>query len=149
MPEQVILLVEDDPADEALTINALEQNCIGNLVVVARDGVEALDYLFSTGPYAGRDVNDMPEVVLLDLKLPKVDGLEVLRRIRADQRFQTMPVVILPTSDEEDDMMRGYQLGANSFVRKPVNFDAFMNAVKQLGLYWLLINRCPTVRRAA
>ena len=143
MPEQVILLVEDDPADEALTIHALEQNNIGNEIVVARDGAEALDYLFGTGAYAGRDVRDLPQVVLLDLKLPKVDGLEVLRRIRENERTHLLPVVIPPTSDEEDDMVRGYQLGTNSYVRKPVNFDEFMNVVKQIGLYWVVINKCP------
>jgi two-component system response regulator len=143
MKEQVILLVEDDPADEALTMHALEENHIGNEVVVARDGAEALDYLFGRAEYAGRDIQDMPQVVLLDLKLPKVDGLEVLRQIRSDKRTSILPVVILTTSDEEDDIVRGYQLGANSFVRKPVDFDAFVNVVKQLGLYWLVINKCP------
>jgi len=143
MKEQVILLVEDDPADEALTMHALEENHIGNEVVVARDGAEALDYLFGRAEYAGRDIQDMPQVVLLDLKLPKVDGLEVLRQIRSDKRTSILPVVILTTSDEEDDIVRGYQLGANSFVRKPIDFDAFVNVVKQLGLYWLVINKCP------
>ena len=143
MSEQVILLVEDDPADEALAIHALEQNNIGNSIAVARDGAEALDYLFGTGAYEGRDVSALPQVVLLDLKLPKIDGMEVLRRIRADERTILLPVVILTTSDEEDDMVRGYRLGANSYVRKPVNFDDFMSVVKQLGLYWVVINKCP------
>ena len=143
MSEQVILLVEDDPADEALAIHALEQNNIGNSIAVARDGAEALDYLFGTGAYEGRDVSALPQVVLLDLKLPKIDGMEVLRRIRADERTILLPVVILTTSDEEDDMVRGYRLVANSYVRKPVNFDDFMSVVKQLGLYWVVINKCP------
>ncbi|MBI4317963.1 MAG: response regulator [Chloroflexi bacterium] len=140
---KVILLVEDDPADEALTTRALEHNNVGNELVVARDGAEALDYLFGTGMYAGRDVRDLPQVVLLDLKLPKLDGIEVLRQVRADKRTSLLPVVILTTSDEEDDMVRAYQLGANSYVRKPVNFNDFMNVIKQLGLYWVVINKCP------
>lgn len=147
MNETILLLVEDDPADEALTLHALEVNRVGNKVVVARDGAEALDYLFGTGAYAGRDADDPPQVVLLDLKLPKVDGLEVLRRIRADERTAIIPVVILTTSDEEDDVMKSYRLGANSYVRKPVEFDAFVNVVKELGLYWAVINRRPPERR--
>ncbi len=147
MAEKVILLVEDDPADEALTIRALQDNCIGNEVVVAHDGAEALDYLFGTGSYAGRDVTDLPQVVLLDLKLPKIDGLEVLQRIRTDARTKYLPVVILTTSDEEDDLARGYKFGANSYVRKPVAFDEFMTVVKQLGLYWVIINKCLPARR--
>ena len=143
MSEKIILLVEDDPADEALTLRALEENHVVNEIVVARDGAEALDYLFGTGAYAGRDVRDLPQVVLLDLRLPKVDGLEVLRRIRADERTRILPVVILTTSGLEEDVVRGYRLGANSFVRKPVDFDSFMSVIKQLGLYWMVVNRLP------
>ncbi len=138
-----ILLVEDNPDDEALTMRALAKNKIANDVVVARDGVEALDYLFGTGRYAGRDVADVPQVVLLDLKLPKLDGLEVLRRIRADDRTKVLPVVILTSSREERDVVEGYRSGCNSYVRKPVNFDEFLVAARQLGLYWLLLNEGP------
>jgi two-component system response regulator len=138
-----ILLVEDNPDDAALTIHALESNKIGNTLVIARDGVEALDYLFCTGPYAARDPKDIPAVVLLDLKLPKIDGLEVLRRIRAEARTHLLPVVILTSSNEEEDRLKGYALGANSYVRKPVDFDAFIHAAGQLGLYWLLLNQSP------
>ncbi len=141
MSENVILLVEDDPADEALTTRALRENNVGNEIVVARDGAEALDYLFCTGTYGSRDVCDLPQVVLLDLKLPKIDGLEVLERIRADARTKYLPVVILTTSNLEEDLDRGYELGVNSFVRKPVDFDSFVKVVKELGLYWVLINR--------
>ncbi|MBI5903062.1 MAG: response regulator [Deltaproteobacteria bacterium] len=140
MNKNVILLVEDNPDDEALTLRAFKKNNIRNEIVVARDGSEALDYLFSTGKYAGRVVSAVPQVVLLDLKLPKVDGMEVLRRIRADERTKLMPVVILTSSKEEQDVISGYSLGANSYVRKPVNFDEFIEAVRQLGLYWLLLN---------
>jgi len=143
MSEKTILLVEDNPDDEALTLHALEAHSIGNVVFVARNGVEALDYLFCTGPHAGRDPGCLPTVVLLDLKLPKIDGLEVLRRIRAEPRTQLLPVVLLTSSDEEEDRLRGYQLGANSYVRKPVDFDDFVRAAGQLGLYWLLLNRPP------
>jgi two-component system response regulator len=143
MAGPVILLVEDDPADEALTTYALRQSNIGNEIVVTRDGAEALDYLFGRGAYAGRDVEEVPQVVLLDLRLPKVDGFEVLRQIRADERMRVLPVVILTTSNEEDDMVKGYRLGVNSFVRKPVDFDSFMSVVKEMGLYWVVINRCP------
>lgn len=143
MSDKSILLVEDNPDDEALTIHALETNKIGNTLVVARDGVEALDYLFATGRYAGRTVTDLPAVVLLDLKLPKVDGLEVLRRIRSDERTRLLPVVILTSSNEEEDRVKGYSLGANSYVRKPVDFDDFVRAAGQLGLYWLLLNQAP------
>jgi two-component system response regulator len=141
--EAVILLVEDNPDDEALTLRALKKNNITNAVVVARDGVEALDYLFGTGSHAGRNLNSLPQVVLLDLKLPKVDGLEVLRRVRADERTKLLPVVILTSSNEEQDRLRGYGLGANSYVRKPVDFGQFIEAVRQLGLYWLLLNERP------
>jgi two-component system response regulator len=143
MRDKAILLVEDNPDDEALTIRAFKKNNIKNEVIVARDGVEALDYLFGTGPYAGRDVTALPQVVLLDLKLPKVDGLEVLRRVRADERTRILPVVILTSSKEEQDVVSGYRLGANSYVRKPVNFDEFLEAARQLGLYWLLLNEPP------
>lgn len=140
MKNKVILLVEDNPDDEALTLRALKKNNIGNEVVVARDGVEALDFLFGTGAHAGRDAGDLPQVVLLDLKLPKIDGLEVLRRIRGDERTRFLPVVILTSSKEEQDVINGYREGANSYVRKPVNFDEFLEAARQLGLYWLLLN---------
>jgi CheY-like chemotaxis protein len=132
--------VEDNPDDEALTLRALKKSNIANQVVVARDGVEALDYLFGTGSHAGRDMNVMPQVILLDLKLPKIDGFEVLRRLRAEERTKLLPVVILTTSNEEKDRLNGYGLGANSFVRKPVEFGQFIEAVRQLGLYWLLLN---------
>ncbi len=143
MSLKTILLVEDNPDDEALTLHALENNKIGNEVFVARNGVEALDYLFCTGPHAGRNPDDLPTVVLLDIKLPKIDGLEVLRRVRADQRTRLLPVVLLTSSNEEEDRLRGYALGANSYVRKPVDFDDFMRAAGQLGLYWLLLNQSP------
>ncbi|PSJ17362.1 response regulator [Nitrosomonas supralitoralis] len=143
MSEKAILLVEDNPDDELLTLEALEANRIGNNVIVARNGVEALDFLFGEGAYAGRDVMDWPAVVLLDLKLPKIDGLEVLRRIRADERIRQLPVVILTSSNEEEDRLKGYTLGANSYVRKPVDFDQFVRAAGQLGLYWLLLNETP------
>jgi len=132
--------VEDSPDDEALTLRALKKNNIANQVVVARDGVEALDYLFGTGTHAGRDMNVMPQVILLDLKLPKIDGFEVLRRLRAEERTKLLPVVILTTSNEEKDRLNSYGLGANSFVRKPVEFGQFIEAVGRLGLYWLLLN---------
>ena len=144
MNQKTILLVEDNPDDEALTLHALETNKIGNQVVVARNGVEALDYLFGTGPHAGRDTNSLPTVVLLDIKLPKIDGLEVLRRIRADERTRLLPVVLLTSSNEEEDRLRGYRLGANSYVRNPVDFDDFVQAAGQLGLYWLLLNQPPS-----
>ena len=140
MENKLILLVEDNPDDEALTLRALKKNNIANQVVVARDGVEALDYLFGTGAHAGRDMSVMPQVILLDLKLPKIDGFEVLRRLRADERTKFLPVVILTTSNEEKDRLTGYGLGANSFVRKPVEFGQFIEGVRQLGLYWLILN---------
>jgi two-component system response regulator len=146
MAERIILLVEDNPDDEALTLRAFSKNNIRNDVVVARDGAEALDYLFATGSHTGRDVADLPQVVLLDLKLPKVRGLEVLRRIREDKRTQLLPVVILTSSKEEQDVIEGYRLGVNSYVRKPVDFDEFLEAARQLGLYWLLLNESPPRR---
>jgi two-component system, response regulator len=147
MEESVILLVEDNPDDEALTLRALKKNNIRNEVVIARDGVEALDYLFGTGAYVGRDLTAMPQVILLDLKLPKVDGFEVLERIRSSETTKLLPVVILTTSSEDQDRIRGYGLGANSFVRKPVEFDKFIEAVRQLGLYWLILNEAAPVPR--
>lgn len=141
--KKIILLVEDNSDDEVLTLRALRKNNIQNKVVVARDGAEALHYLFGTGPYAGRDKSDLPTVILLDLKLPKVDGLEVLRRLRADDRTRLLPVVILTSSKEERDLISGYKSGANSYIRKPVDFAQFTEAVRQLGLYWLLLNEPP------
>lgn len=143
MEHKMILLVEDNPDDEALTIRALKKNNIGNDLAVVRDGAEALEFLFCTGAYADRDRNDKPQVILLDINLPKVDGLEVLRRIRADEDTRLLPVVILTSSKEEQDLIRGYSLGANSYVRKPVDFDEFVEAVRQLGLYWLILNEAP------
>jgi CheY-like chemotaxis protein len=146
--EKTILLVEDNPDDEALTLRALKKNNIMNDVVVARDGQEALDYLFAAGPFSGRDGSQMPQLILLDLKLPRLSGFEVLRRLRADQRTRLLPVVILTTSSEENDRSQGYGLGANSFVRKPVEFDRFIEAVRQLGLYWLILNEPAPVPRS-
>jgi len=143
MEPRAILLVEDNPDDEALTLRALKRHNVFNEVVVARDGAEALDYLFARGPYAGRKVTDLPPVVVLDLKLPKVDGLEVLREVRADPRTKCLPVVILTSSSEERDLVESYRLGVNSYVRKPVGFEEFSHAVGQLGLYWLLLNESP------
>ena len=138
--DRPILLVEDNPDDEALTLRAFTKNKIANPVVVARDGVEALDYLFGTGAHAGRDIAATPSVVLLDLKLPRIDGLEVLRRIRADNQTRLLPVVILTTSKEQQDIYEAYSLGANSYIRKPVDFEKFIHAVGQLALYWLSLN---------
>ncbi|HEU4848228.1 MAG TPA: response regulator [Rubrobacteraceae bacterium] len=143
MRDKIILLVEDNPDDELLTMRALRKNNVLNKVVVARDGVEALDYLFGTGRYSGRDTAVMPQLILLDLKLPKIDGLEVLKRLRADERTRLLPVVILTSSREEQDMLDGYGFGANSYVRKPVNFEQFVQAVEQLKLYWLILNEAP------
>ncbi|HSE73600.1 MAG TPA: response regulator [Dongiaceae bacterium] len=140
MAEKFILLVEDNPDDEALTLRALKKNKVANGVVVARDGAEAVDFLFGTGTHAGRNVAELPQIVLLDLKLPKLDGFEVLRRIRADDRTRLLPVVILTSSKEERDVVQSYRDGCNSYVRKPVNFDEFIEAARQLGLYWLLLN---------
>jgi CheY-like chemotaxis protein len=145
---KVILLVEDNPDDEALTLRALKKNNIKNEVVVARDGAEALEFLFGTGKYAGRNTDVIPQVVLLDLKLPKVEGLEVLRQVRADKRTKLLPVVILTSSNEEQDRIQSYGLGANSYVRKPVDFSQFLEAARQLGLYWLVLNEAPPARRS-
>jgi two-component system response regulator len=138
-----ILLVEDNPDDVELTLRAFKKNNIANDLVIARDGAEALDYLFGNGTYDGRDTSEMPRIILLDLKLPKVDGLQVLERLRADERTKLTPVVILTSSKEEQDLVRGYKSGANSYVRKPVDFNQFVEAVRQIGLYWLLINESP------
>jgi two-component system response regulator len=140
MSTKAILLIEDNPDDEKLTVRALQKNNIVNQVVVAHDGVEAIDYLFGSGQYADRDIKILPALVLLDLKLPKMDGQEVLRRIRADVRTKRLPVVILTTSREEQDLMNGYDGGANSYIRKPVDFTQFTDVVRQLGLYWLVLN---------
>ena len=145
MTNRVILLVEDNPDDEELTRRALKKSNVSNPLVVVRDGAEALDYVFVRGAHAGRDPGEVPQVILLDLKLPKVDGLEVLRQIRADARTKLYPVVILTSSTEEQDLLRGYGLGANSYIRKPVDFTQFVEAVRQLGLYWLVLNQpAPT-----
>ena len=144
MSTKVILLVEDNPDDELLTLRALKKTGVQNDVVVARDGVEALDYLFARGPYSGRDPAVMPQLILLDLKLPRVDGLEVLRLLRSDERTRLLPVVILTSSREQRDMLAGYGLGANSYVRKPVDFEQFVRAVDLLKLYWLVLNEDPS-----
>lgn len=146
MTSKIILLVEDNPDDEELTLLALEESNILNEVVVARDGVEALDYLFAAGRYADRDPRRLPQLVLLDLNLPKLDGLEVLRRLRADPRTALLPVVILTSSGEEEDVIAGYRCGANGYVRKPVDFNGFAEAIKHLGLYWLVLNETPPIR---
>lgn len=143
---KVILLIEDNPNDEELTIMAFERNKISNRIVVARDGAEAIDYLFSQGAYSERDMADTPQLVILDLKLPKVDGLEVLRAIREDERTRRLPVVVLTSSKEERDIIEAYDLGSNAYVRKPVDFVQFTEAVKQLGMFWLLLNEpCPAL----
>lgn len=141
-----ILLVEDNPDDEALTVRALKKSTVTSEVFVVRDGVEAVDYLLHEGPFATGEPHPLPQVVLLDLKLPKLDGLGVLRRIRADQRTKLIPVVILSSSDEDSDRHQGYTLGANSYVRKPVNFEEFLIAAQQLGVYWLQLNQPPNPR---
>lgn len=143
IPARTILLVEDNPDDEILALRALRANRVEHEVIVVRDGVEALDYLHCRGRYAGRDRRDVPGLILLDLKLPRIDGLEVLRRIRADEAFVLIPVVILTSSDEERDLIESYELGANSYVRKPMEFVQFVDAVGQLNLYWMLLNEAP------
>ncbi len=143
MNSKVILLVEDNPDDVELTLRALKKSNILNEVIVAQDGVEALDYLHGTGKYAGRDVNAKPQLVLLDLKMPRKDGFEVLRNLRSDERTRLLPTVILTTSSEDRDKVESYKLGANSYIRKPVDFQQFVNAVQQLGLYWLVLNEAP------
>ena len=143
MKGKTILLVEDNQDDEELALLAFKKGQVLNEVFVARDGVEAIDYLFGTGPHAGRDVGNLPQLMLLDLKLPKVDGHEVLRRVRADPRTRRLPIVILTSSKEEEDKLKGYDLGANSYVRKPVDFAQFVDAVRQLQVYWLVLNEPP------
>lgn len=143
MEDKMILLVEDNADDEALTLRALKKKNIGNKVIVVRDGAEALDFLLCTGAYAGRDPRHKPQVILLDLKLPKIDGMEVLRRIRAEPSTRTLPVVILTSSKEEQDVVNSYLMGVNSYVRKPVDFIQFVEAIRQLGLYWLVLNESP------
>jgi two-component system response regulator len=143
MNSKIILLAEDNPDDVQLTLRALKKSKIMNEVVIAQDGVEALDYLFGTGKYAGRDTRVLPQVVLLDLKMPRMDGLEVLQRVRSNERTRLLPVVVLTTSSEDKDRVESYKLGANSYIRKPVDFEQFVNAVQQLGLYWLVLNESP------
>jgi CheY-like chemotaxis protein len=143
MNHRTILLVEDNPADQKLTRLALETHKVANQLVIANDGAEALDYLFGTGPFAGRDLTRQPALILLDLKLPKVDGLEVLRRLRDDARTKLLPVVVLTSSDEEPDLLNSYRLGCNSYIRKPVDFEQFVRAIEQLHLYWLVLNEPP------
>ena len=147
MNRKTILLVEDNPDDEALTLRALKKNNIANEIVVARDGAEALDYLFGTGAFAGRPAGAGPALIMLDLKLPKVDGLEVLRSLRARETTKLLPVVILTSSNEERDLVEGYGLGCNSYIRKPVDFAEFVEAVRTVGMYWLVLNQVPPGRR--
>jgi len=144
--DKIILLVEDNPEDEELTMRALKKNNISNEIVVARDGAEALDYLFARGKYSKRDTSIMPQLILLDLKLPKIDGIEVLKQIRSDDRTKLLPVVILTLSKEQQDLVDGYSSGANSYIRKPVDFKEFVKAVGQLGLYWLVLNESPPAK---
>lgn len=148
MSERYILLVEDNPDDEELTLLSLRKNNLAHEIVVVRDGVEAIEYLFGTGQYANRDVQQVPTVILLDLKLPKLDGLGVLKRLRADERTRNLPVVVLTSSSQDADVIASYNLGANSYVRKPVEFGAFVEALSSLGLYWVLLNRPPPLHLA-
>lgn len=143
MKDKVILLVEDNARDEVLTLRALKQSGVANEIIVARDGVEAFEYLFGTGRYEGRDTKVQPQLILLDLKLPKIDGLQVLTRLRDDDRTKRLPVVIFTSSSEQEDMMRSYDLGANSYIRKPVDFEQFAEATRQVGMYWVLLNEAP------
>lgn len=143
MKQGTIVIVEDNPDDEALMLRAFKQHKLTNEIVVLRDGVEAIEYLLGTGAHAGRDTALMPQIILLDLKLPKLNGLDVLKRLRADPRTKIVPIVVLTTSKEEGDMIASYNLGANSYVVKPVDFTKFVESVKQLGLYWLLLNQTP------
>jgi two-component system response regulator len=149
MNQSPILLVEDNKDDEELTIRGLRKNNVANEIIVVRDGAEALDYLFATGAHAGRDSRVVPQVVLLDLNLPLVGGLDVLKRVRADDRTKLLPIVVLTSSKEEEDIIKSYSLGANGYVRKPVNFNAFTEAVRTLGLFWLLLNEAPPAPRPA
>jgi two-component system response regulator len=146
---KVLLLVEDNPSDEKLTLRAFKKSGVTNEIVVVCDGAETLDYLFGTGKFDGRDTSDLPAVMLLDLKLPRIDGLEVLRRVRADERTKCLPVVILTASKEHEDIARGYSLGANAYVRKPVDFAEFAEAAKTVGLFWLLLNEPPPQSKSA
>jgi two-component system, response regulator len=148
MSERYILLVEDNPDDEELTLLSLRKNNLAHDIVVVRDGVEAIEFLFGNGQYAHRDVSHVPTVILLDLKLPKLDGLGVLKRLRTDERTRTLPVVVLTSSSQDADVIASYNLGANSYVRKPVEFGAFVEAVSSLGLYWVLLNRPPPLHAA-
>ena len=143
--DETILLVEDNPDDIELTLRAFRKNNIANKVAIAHDGVEALDYLFGRGAYAGRNTAEKPRLILLDLKMPKMDGLHVLEHLRADERTKLIPVVILTSSKEDNDLVSSYKCGANSYVRKPVDFSQFLEAVRQIGLYWLLINESPVI----
>ena len=146
MTDRYILLVEDNPDDEELTLLSLRKNNLSHEIIVVRDGVEAIEFLSGQGQYVGRDVSRLPTVILLDLKLPKLDGLGVLRRLRADERTRMLPVVVLTSSSQDADVIASYNLGANSYVRKPVEFGAFVDAVSNLGMYWLMLNRPPPLR---
>ncbi len=141
--DKILLLVEDNPDDEALTVRALKRHHIANQLIVVRDGEEALDFIFARGAFADRDASVLPQVILLDLKLPKIDGLEVLRQIRANELTRNVPVVVLTSSNEEQDIVNSYDLGANSYVRKPVDFEQFLEAARQLGMFWLVLNETP------
>ena len=146
MQQKIILFVEDNPDDVELTLHALKKNKITNKIVVAEDGKEALDYLFGEGMYAERDISETPVLILLDLNLPKIDGIEVLKRIKSDERTCLLPTVILTSSNEEKDLVNGYRFGANSYIRKPVDFNQFAEAIRQLGLYWLVLNETPPIK---